>query len=114
MGKKKQSASQPETLSRSAANAVPLQRIRRRIIEELASREGILMVFTEAKDEESTIIVIMNREDFDEEVELQVYALQESLMEEFQFPLSFVCLPRIALQEGVPSTLAEVLVNRRT
>lgn len=114
MGKKNESATQPESLSRSAANGVPLQRIRRRIIEQLASQEGILMVFTEAEDEENTIFVIMNREDFDEELELQVYALQESLMKEFRLPLSFVCLPRIALQEGVPGTLAEVLVNKRT
>lgn len=101
-----------ESLGRSAGNAVPLQRIRRRIIEELAPQEDILMVFTEAEDKENTIFVIMNRDDFDEEVELKVYALQESLMEEFRIPLSFVCLPRIALQEGVPGTLAEVLVNR--
>ena len=113
MGKKKKSTTQPETLDRCAVTGVPLQRIRLRIIEQLASQEGILMVFTEPEDEENTVFIIMNREDFDEELELQVYALQESLMKEFGVPLSFVCLPRIALQEGVPGTLADVLVNRR-
>ena len=113
MGKKKKSTTQPETPDRCAVTGVPLQRIRLRIIEQLASQEGILMVFTEPEDEENTLFIIMNREDFDEELELQVYALQESLMKEFGVPLSFVCLPRIALQEGVPGTLAEVLVNRR-
>jgi len=112
MAKKKKSVIRPEALSRSEVGGVPFAKIRQRIIEELASCEGILMIFTEPGDEENTMFIIMNREDFDEELELQVYALQESLMKEFGVPLSFVCLPRIALQEGVPGTLVDVLVNR--
>jgi len=108
----KRSPTQPETFSRSEVSGEPFQKIRRRIIEELDSHKGILMVFAEPEDEEHTIFIIMDREAFDDELELQVYALQESLMREFGVPLSFVCLPRIALQEGVPSTLAEILVNR--
>lgn len=108
----KRSSTQPETFSRSEVSRELFQQIRHRIIEELDSREGILMVFAEPEDEENTIFVIMDREGFDDELELHVYALQESLMKEFGVPLSFVCLPRMALQEGVPSTLAEVLVNR--
>jgi hypothetical protein len=108
----KRSPRQPEAFSRSEVGGEPLQKVRRRIIEELDLREGILMVFAEPEDEEHTIFIIMDREEFDDELELQVYALQESLMKEFGVPLSFVCLPRMALQEGVPSTLAEILVNR--
>jgi hypothetical protein len=103
---------QPAVFNRSEVGGGPFQEIRLRIIEELNARDGILMAFTELEDEESTIFIIMDREEFDEELELQVYDLQERLMNDWGVPLSFVCLPRIALQEGVPGTLAEVLVNR--
>lgn len=112
MARKEESTVSQEALSRSDVSEVLFQNIRHRIIEELASHEGIRMVFTEPGDEENTTFIIMNRDDFDEALELEVYALQERLMNESGVPLSFVCLPRVALQAGVPSTVAEVLVNK--
>lgn len=111
MTDRKKSAVSPGAVGPSEVSAVPFPEIKLRIIGELASCEGILLVFTEPGDEENSMFIIMDREDFDDELEGQVYALQERLMREFGVPLSFVCLPRIALQEGVPSPLAEVLVN---
>jgi hypothetical protein len=64
----------------------------------IAGLDGVLQVYVDVLPEEVRVVSILDRDAFDGALENQIYDIHYDVLEEFDLPMRFFCLPRTALQ----------------
>jgi len=89
-----------------------ITRFKEALRERVTHVAGLHQVYVEVLPEEVRVLSILDRDTFDEASENPIYDIHYDFLELFDLPMRFLCLPRTAVQAGIPGIGAEPVFSK--